>query len=148
MNPLLFVEDDVDLLLLYDAANGRGPLGPRRTDRQRFRLMDVPEDNCLEMFRFEKDCIERLRHALNFPPILKCYNGTLVESDEALCILLRRLVYPNRLCDLRGTFHRTTPELSMIFNLSVDHVYNNYHGLLTNLEQWWLLCFARTSLSK
>lgn len=33
---------------------------------------------------------------------------------EALLILLRRLTYPNRLCDLCQLFRRPEPELSMI----------------------------------
>ena len=33
---------------------------------------------------------------------------------EALLILLRRLTYPNRLCDLCQLFGRPEPELSMI----------------------------------
>lgn len=137
MDALLFADDDVDLLLLYDVMNGRGPLGPRQP-AHRFRLMDLSDELCLNNFRFDANSVIRLRDALHFPAILRCPNGTLVEADEALCILLRRLVYPNCLCDLQETFHRTTPELSMIFNTSLQHVYRNYRGLLTNLDHWWL----------
>ena len=35
---------------------------------------------------------------------------------EALLIMLRRLTYPNRWCDLVRIFGRAEPELSVIFN--------------------------------
>ena len=44
----------------------------------------------------------------------KCPNGTVAGGLEALLILLRRLTYPNRLCDLCQLFGRPEPELSMI----------------------------------
>ena len=36
---------------------------------------------------------------------------------EALLILLRRLAYPNRWCELVSLFGRAEPELSIIFNM-------------------------------
>jgi hypothetical protein len=79
-----------------------------------------------------------VRNALNFPPYIQCSNGTRVGDTEALCVLLKRMVYPNRLCDLRKTFDRSVVELCCIFNAALDHVYENFHGLLTDLDQWWL----------
>ena len=64
--------------------------------------------------RFGKDDIRTLYDALSIPGVYKCPNGTVAGGLEALLILLRRLTYPNRLCDLGQLFGRPEPELSMI----------------------------------
>ena len=55
-----------------------------------------------------------LHDALSIPAVYKCPNGTVAGGLEALLILLQRLTYPNRLCDLCQLFGRPEPELSMI----------------------------------
>lgn len=66
--------------------------------------------------RFQKDDMERLRNALQIPSHYICDQGTKATGMEALMILLRRLTYPNRLCDLEPIFGRIGSELSLIFN--------------------------------
>ena len=46
---------------------------------------------------------------------------TVADGMEAMLVLLRRLAYPNRLCDLSPLFGRAEPELSMIIH-EVDFV--------------------------
>ena len=67
-------------------------------------------------FRFAKDDMERLSAALTIPEKYTCVQGTTTTGMEALMILLRRLAYPNRLCDLVQLFGRSQSELSLIFN--------------------------------
>lgn len=64
--------------------------------------------------RFQKDDMERLLHALQIPGFYICKQRTHASGMEALMILLRRLVYPNRLCDLADVFERSVSELSLI----------------------------------
>lgn len=64
--------------------------------------------------RFHKDDMERLLHALQIPGFYICQQRTHASGMEALMILLRRLVYPNRLCDLADVFGRSISELSLI----------------------------------
>lgn len=59
----------------------------------------------------------RLVEALEIPLVYICYQGSRFTAMEALMIMLRRLTYPNRLCDLVNIFGRSEPELSMIFNM-------------------------------
>lgn len=61
-----------------------------------FELNALPDSQCLIDFRFEKKQILRLRAALGIPEFFKCRNGTCVSGVETLCIVLRRLAYPNR----------------------------------------------------
>ena len=44
--------------------------------------------------------IKRLQHAFHLPPKYVGYNGTIANGMEAILLLLQRMVYPNRLCDL------------------------------------------------
>ena len=61
-------------------------------------------------------CLADLCLALSIPAVYKCPNGTVAGGLEALLILLRRLTYPNRLCDLCQLFGRPEAELSMIIH--------------------------------
>lgn len=69
----------------------------------------------LKFHRFSKDDMSRLALALGLPDKYVCKQGTTATSMEALMVMLRRLTYPNRLCDLVALFGRTEFELSLIF---------------------------------
>ena len=66
--------------------------------------------------RFCKDDLARLATALSLPEQYTCSQGTTVTGIEALLVMLRRLTYPNRLCDLVPLFGRSEYELSLIFS--------------------------------
>ena len=65
--------------------------------------------------RFQQNHFERLVAALQLDTYT-CHQRTVCSAAEALLILLRRLAYPNRWCELAKLFGRAEPELSMIFN--------------------------------
>jgi hypothetical protein len=127
-------EDDLELLLLDAMLTPKRHLGPR------INLQDIDEFQCEQWFRyvlyyalttvikrkttkmyhfffcrFQKRDMERLYFALNLPEIYTCCQGTTATGLEALMIMLRRLAYPSRLCDLVTLFGRTEQELSGIF---------------------------------
>lgn len=79
-----------------------------------------------------------LHDALSIPAVFKCPNGTVAGGLEALLILLRRLTYPNRLCDLCQLFGRPEPELSMIIHEVLNDLYIRFNHLLENLDQNWI----------
>lgn len=66
------------------------------------------------MARFSKDDVHLLYNLLRVPEFYRCPNGTVVGGLESLLLLLRQLIYPNRLSDLCSLFGRLEPELSMI----------------------------------
>jgi hypothetical protein len=103
-----------------------------------FDLRCISEDDCLSQFRFEKDHIYHLKDALRLPEVLKCAQGTVSSGIEGLCIVLRRLAYPNRLIDISKTFGRTQSELSLIFNETLTLIYEHNMEKLSNLEQDWI----------
>ena len=54
----------------------------------------------------------------------------LGHLEEALMILLRRLVYPCRLVDLSKLFGKSKSILSLTINLTLNHIYERYkHSL-------------------
>ncbi len=78
--------------------------------------------------RFQKQDMHRLCEALQIPEYYTCPQGSVCSGMEGLMIMLRRLTYPNRLCDLVPTFGRAEAELSMIFNMvhASKHSYTLY----------------------
>jgi len=68
------------------------------------------------------------RHAL--------LNSFLLKSG--LCVLLRRMAYPNRLCDLKITFKRKENILSMIVNTMVCFIIREHGHLLETMAHWWM----------
>ena len=66
------------------------------------------------------------------------YNGTKVDTTEALCILLRRLAYTCRFLDITPTFARSVSELSIIFDQTSEFLYEQLCCLLQNFNQAWL----------
>ena len=131
---LAAMEDDDDLLMALNVRDRE--VGNKNQWRLNFQKLENEE--CKFMFRFEKDDILRLKNALRFPTNFTCSNGTIVSAQEALCIVLRRLAYPNRLGDLTPIFGRSKEEISMIVNVAIDDIYENYGHLLIDLNQQWL----------
>ena len=58
----------------------------------------ISEDYAYAEFRFVKNDVKRLGRALRLPDEIICsfYNDIRIDSVEALCILFKRLAYPNR----------------------------------------------------
>ena len=61
------------------------------------------------------------------------YKGSYCQGLEALCILLKRLAYPVRYCDMVPRFGRSVPDLCKIYHLMLNHIYDNFSYLL---QQW------------
>ena len=59
--------------------------------------------------------MHRLLNGLQIPECYICCHRTYVTGMEALTILLQRLSYPSRWCDLEAIFGRSESELSLFF---------------------------------
>ena len=78
-----------------------------------------------------KDDILHLCEALELPEFYTGHQGFVFTWIEALMVMLRRLAYPNRLCDLVDIFGRAEPELSIVFNMvTLRHV--NCHVFMSH----------------
>ncbi|XP_077501449.1 uncharacterized protein LOC144112496 [Amblyomma americanum] len=90
-------------------------------------------------FRFEKDDLRKLQSALRIPEMVLTPQKVSVPGDEALCITLRRLAYPNRLCDLEDLFGRHSSVLSSLTNEVLRRVDECFFHLLDDFNnQKWL----------
>ncbi|KAH6920135.1 hypothetical protein HPB50_028877 [Hyalomma asiaticum] len=106
-----------------DPLSSRGLLNIDAMDNGMFRTC----------FRFEKEDIGNLRIALRIPETVVTAQRVSIPGDEALCITLRRLVYPNRLKDLEDFFGRHIDE--KFFHL-LDDVNNHSWLTIDTLENF------------
>lgn len=61
-----------------------------------FDLEKLSESYCWLHFRFYKADIKELIRLFNVPDLIRLKSGVKVFAEEALCIVLQRLAYPNR----------------------------------------------------
>ena len=54
------------------------------------------------------------------------------------CLVLRRLAYPCRICDLTLLFGRSPSQLSLIFKHVSNHIIDNFGQKLSSLDQAWI----------
>ncbi|KAH7974052.1 hypothetical protein HPB49_009024 [Dermacentor silvarum] len=64
----------------------------------------IPDHTFRHQFRFEKQDFRVLLKALQVPDYVTSAQGVRVSAQEAPYMCLRRLAYPNRLCDLQDFF--------------------------------------------
>ncbi|XP_040358411.1 protein ALP1-like [Ixodes scapularis] len=83
--------------------------------------------------------LEDLVAALKIPAEVKSAQRVRVPGYEALCMTLRRLAYPNRLCDLERTFGRHSSVISSVVSTVMAHIEYQFGHLLSDLTNHkWL----------
>lgn len=121
-------------------------MGSRQVQRRRFvskcRLINLSvmlESVFRRQFRFAKDDFATLCQALKIPKMVSSAQGVSIPSWEALCILLRRLAYPNRLCDFELLFGCHYSVIPSITNILLEHIEGSFGHLLCGVsELTWL----------
>lgn len=96
------------------------------------------EHTCKTELRFEKSDIPRLQHCLGIPHTLQFYKGSYCLGLEALCIVLRRLAYPVRYCDMEPRFGRSVPDLCKITHSMINHIFDSHSHLLHSWDSPFL----------
>lgn len=138
---LLAHSDDLineeEFLLLYDINLSKNIDLPYWA-YDKFELENLTDDECKTEFRFLKNDIYQLANLLRIPEKVSTYNRIKVSGIEALCIFLKRFAYPCRYSDIMPRFGRPIPQLSMISNQIMDHIYGNFKNLLQDLNHPWL----------
>ena len=104
----------------------------------------LTSEKCKSLFRFEKHNHHQLRRLLLIPEELNASNRTRCSGIEGLCILLRRLAYPNCLKDLESLFGRGVSQLSVIVKVVLSIICDNWHHLLDTLPTAWLTTMQST----
>ncbi|KAH8033318.1 hypothetical protein HPB51_009517 [Rhipicephalus microplus] len=91
------------------------------------------------MFRFHKHDFNDLCSALLVPREITTTQNLRLCGREAQCVLLRRLAYNNRWCDLQGIFGRHSSLMSSATSRLMDNVLSTFLQLLTDVKNHkWL----------
>ena len=134
------IENDDDELVYMLLSEYKPPKGPTYDPTwPRFDLAALTAEQCKTNFRFEAADIRTLASRLRLPPVITLANGSTCDRVDAMCILLRRLSYPNRLSDIEPMFGRPQSTLSLIISSTVESIWDRHHHRLASLDQPWLL---------
>ena len=102
---------------------------------ERFDLDSMNSAECKAEFRVEKQNLPRLVAALQLPPVLRYEQRSICDDIEGLCMLLKRVTYPCRLCDMIPRFGRPVSVISLITNDVIDYIYDVHVHLITQWNQ-------------
>ncbi|XP_072375397.1 uncharacterized protein [Diabrotica undecimpunctata] len=127
-----FEDDDMDDAVLLHVF-GNNLLGNRADLYGRFSLETLSDLEVKNLFRFEKVHIPRLALALGILENITTEENITLPGINALCILLRRFTYPNRLSDLEPLFGYSFKAVSSIANKTMDIIIQNKGYLIENL---------------
>ena len=103
-----------------------------------FNWDQYDEHTCKTELRFEKSDIPRLQRCLGIPHKLQFYKGSYCLGLKALCIILRRLAYPVRYCDMVPRFGRSVPDLCKITHWTINHIVDSHSHLLHSWDSPFL----------
>ena len=134
---LLFLYDsesisDEECLTLYESYSSKNPDFPYSA-YAKFDYDQIDESECLAEFRVRKQDITLLADVLQLPVTIRCHQRTTCERTEVLCMLLKRFSYACRYSDMIHRLARPVPEISMITNTVMDHIFLS-HG--HRISQW------------
>ena len=126
-NLLLFLYDsksisDEEFLTLYESYSSKNPDFPYSAyPKFDYDQIDDPELFLAE-FRVKQD-IALLANVFQLTATIRCHQRTTCDRTEALCMFLKRFSYPCRYSDMIHRFARPVPEISMITNAVMDHIF-------------------------
>ncbi|KAJ1428280.1 hypothetical protein B484DRAFT_301948, partial [Ochromonadaceae sp. CCMP2298] len=77
-------------------------------------------------FIFRLEDMIRLMHCLRIPAYFRLDNGSVVNGQEGMMVMLRLLAYPLRLIDIEDFFGWELTRLCRIKNWMLDFVYRTH----------------------
>ncbi|KAF6211254.1 hypothetical protein GE061_014371 [Apolygus lucorum] len=106
----------------------------------KFDLRGLTDDQIFQNMRFQRADLALLKECFQIPDEVTIpQRGYRVPGMTALCILLKRLSYPNRLCDLEAFFGMSSAAISSVAKEMTNHVISRKGYLLATLESHtWL----------
>ena len=96
-------------------------------------------NECYEHFRFRAEDLRVLLVELRFPQVFTTGDRghqKYFPGETALILLLKRLSYPCRYKDLVSMFGLSIPDLAVLFNTAVCHIYQLAAFVVKNLAMW------------
>ena len=123
--------DEDEFLLLHKQFMPKNP-NFSYEEYDRFSLDEMNGAKCLGEFRFRKHDLQILSEVLQIPDGFRCYQRSVVDRMEGLCILLKRLSHPCIYSDyMISQFRLPVPVLSMLSIDVLDFIYNTYRHRIT-----------------
>ena len=89
-----------------------------------------------------------MAEVLQFPQLIKCYNKPVFDGLECFCVFLKQFAYSCLYEGMAPRFGRPVPELCLMSNATLDHIYYRFGRLLYDFNQPWLEIFANKIHSK
>ncbi len=133
-----FSEEEIMALMLSEAVE-KIESGAVHTRFDRFWLDALSNEECRHNFRFNKEDLYVLCTLLGLPENYRSAHNRIVWSGlDGLCVVLRRLAYPNRLGDLVPMFGRSVPEISEIFNCTLHDLHTRHAHRVSSINQSWV----------
>ncbi len=133
-----FSEEEIMALMLSKAVE-KIESGAVHTRFDQFRLDALSNEECRHNFRFNKEDLYVLCTLLGLLEHYRSARNRIVWSGlDGLCVVLRRLAYPNRLGDLVPMFGRSVPELSEIFNCTLHDLHTMHSHRVSSINQSWV----------
>ena len=124
------VLSDEEFVVLYDENRSKNLDFPY-DEYGRFDLDKMTDSECIPELRVKKSDLPKLREALQIPDSFTCYQKSVGDGMEGLCMLLRRLAYFCRYSNRIPRFGRPTPLLSMLTNEVLDFICNTHSHKIT-----------------
>ncbi|XP_050515881.1 uncharacterized protein LOC126892544 [Diabrotica virgifera virgifera] len=125
-------DDDIEYVILNHILNDGNDNNVQNVPVFNFDTLEA--EQAKKYFRFEKQDIPRLVQLLGIPDIIVTETGHTCTGLDGLCILLRRLAYPNRLSDLKVIFGLSAQSLSQIINKTVNLILEGHRSILEDLD--------------
>ena len=127
--------EDLFAVMLDEIANREPPTHRSYAD---FSVDNFNEEEFKTYFRFKKEDLNDLVQSLKLEDNYSAANEIKWDCYEGICILLRRLSYPNRLSDLVPLFGRHKTELSVIVNTMLEDIFVKHKARLDNIFHPWM----------
>ena len=124
------VLSDEEFVVLYDENRSKN-LDFLYDEYGRFDLDKMTDSECIPELRVKKSDLPKLREALQIPDSFTCYQKSVGDGMEGLCMLLRRFAYFCRYSNRIPRFGRPTPLLSMLTNEVLDFICNTHSDKIT-----------------
>jgi hypothetical protein len=111
------------------------PVDPASKNRG---INSFTDEECRASLRSKKSDIFRLFNLSGFPHRIRYDNRTTCTGEYSFCLMLFRLAYPTRLHDLQRIFCRGCSQLSCIFSVAIDVIYQHHRDILQGNLAWYV----------
>ncbi|KAG8176623.1 hypothetical protein JTE90_028605 [Oedothorax gibbosus] len=131
-------DDELEDAILIGLGEPRESGYLRSSKYSRINLNTFTDVEFQQKFRFRRENFEELCHGLGIPGKIQLRNRYSTTGIEGLAILLRRMAYPNRWCDLESLFGLSSSYLSAISSHVMQIIIEKKGHLLNLGHAAWL----------